>query len=58
MRCQWIDGDPRLADDIDALKCGRPTVDRSCPWCEEHLARVFRQDGMSDEAVQTDGKVA
>ncbi len=53
MRCQFIPPhiDPRLADDLDAIKCGRPTVDRSCPWCEEHLMRVFRTEGMSDEAV-------
>ena len=53
MKCQWIprEIDPRLVEDLDAIFCGRPTVDRSCPWCAEHLSRVFKQDGMSDEAV-------
>lgn len=56
MRCQWIPAhiDPRMADDLDAIKCNRPTVDRACPWCEEHLARVFRSDGMGEEAIQAD----
>ena len=49
MRCQWIEysGDfTRLSDSaLDRLKCGRQTVDRSCPWCAEHLERVFRKDG-------------
>ena len=56
MRCQWIprEIDPRLADDLDVIFCGRPTRDRSCPWCDEHLSRVFRHDGMSDEAEQVE----
>ena len=54
MRCQWIEGDPVLADDLDAIKCNRPTVDRSCPWCPEHLARVFRKDGVTDEAFSVE----
>ena len=55
MRCQWIppEIDPALLSDaeLDRVHCGRPTSDRHCPWCAEHLARVFKQDGMSDEAV-------
>ena len=56
MLCQWIEGDPLLIDDLDAAKCGRPTMDRHCPWCAEHLMRVFRQDGMSDEAVTVEAE--
>ena len=62
MRCQWIPPhiDPaRLSDaELDRIHCNRPTPDRSCPWCDEHLARVFRQDGMSDEAVMVEAEDA
>ena len=56
MLCQWIPPhiDPALADDLDKIKCGRPTRDRACPWCEEHLAVVFGAKGMSVEAVTVD----
>ena len=45
MLCQWILTDPAGLSDAelyaDFHKCGRPTRDRSCPWCEEHFAAVF-----------------
>ncbi len=47
MRCQWIEAeiDPLQAEDLDAIKCNRPTRDRDCPYCEEHLARAFATPG-------------
>jgi len=41
--CQWIEGDPRLAEDVDALKCGLPAL-AGAPWCAAHAARCC-QDG-------------
>ncbi len=59
MQCQLIEysGDSALLSDtaLDRLKCGRQTVDRSCPWCEERLARVFRLAG---EDVETEESAA
>ena len=59
MRCQFIEssGDfTRLSDEaLDRLKCGRPTVDRACPWCPEHVERVFRRDG---DDVEPEGEAA
>lgn len=40
--CQWIEGDPRLAEDVDALKCGLPALP-GASWCAVHAARC-RQD--------------
>ncbi len=55
MRCQWIPPHIDLAmlsdAELDRVYCGRPTVDRSCPWCSEHYRRVFKRDGMGEEAV-------
>ena len=56
--CQWIEGDPVLADDLDEIKCGKPTSDRSSSWCAEHLARVFRTEGVTDEAFSVEEDAA
>lgn len=51
MKCQWVYGDPAsMSDaDLDRAKCGRPTNPPGCPWCPEHLMRVFRRPDADPE---------